>query len=108
MSVLVKDMEMPGSCYQCNMCVNVLYGEDIVVICTALEKEIIALMAERQDDCPLVEVPSADVRPVVHGEWLWDGYNYRYPYVCNICGTYMDYKSNFCPNCGAEMRSNAE
>lgn len=58
MSVLVKDMEMPGSCYQCNMCVNVLYGEDIVVICTALEKEIIALMAERQDDCPLVEVPT--------------------------------------------------
>ena len=58
MSVLVKGMEMPGSCYQCNMCVNVLYGEDIVVICTALEKEIIALMAERQDDCPLVEVPT--------------------------------------------------
>ena len=113
MSVLVKDMEMPGSCYQCNMCVNVLYGEDIVVICTALEKEIIALMAERQDDCPLVEVPSADVQPVVHGEWVDGGVDgvgacdieYRYN-KCSVCGYKYSFpiKYNFCPNCGADMR----
>lgn len=53
--VLIKGMEMPESCYQCNFCVNVMDGED--VICTALEKGIIALMAERQEDCPLIEVP---------------------------------------------------
>lgn len=49
-------------------------------------------------------IPSADVQPVVHGKWVFDGYNYRDPYVCNICGACADYESNFCPNCGAGMR----
>lgn len=57
MSVVVHGMEMPTSCYQCNFCCNATDGKDTAVICTALEKEIIPLMAERQEDCPLVEVP---------------------------------------------------
>jgi len=49
-----------------------------------------------------------DVRPVVHGEWVWKDYCFR----CSAClhnlhtepraiaeGCY-----NFCPNCGADMR----
>ena len=50
------------------------------------------------------EIPAADVREVRHGKWLWDGYVYDEPYVCNCCSTRMDYESNFCPNCGADMR----
>ena len=50
------------------------------------------------------EVPSADVAEVRHGKWLWDGYVYDEPYVCNCCSTRMDYESNFCPDCGAYMR----
>ena len=49
-------------------------------------------------------IPSEDVVEVRHGKWVFDGYNYRDPYVCNICGACTDYESNFCPNCGADMR----
>ena len=50
------------------------------------------------------ELPSADVRPVVRGRWV-DG-------KCDNCGEHAPYwclattfhESNFCPNCGADMR----
>ena len=50
--------------------------------------------------------PAADVAPVVHGEWRWaeDGHC-----KCTVCGQYATVKrvvikTNFCPNCGADMR----
>lgn len=52
-------------------------------------------------------IPVADVRPVVHGEW--EMANQPGVYACSICGCYgtrheaIEY--NFCPNCGADMRS---
>lgn len=84
----------------------------------------------------LDEVPAADVRPVVHGEWknahpsspLLDGGGPPYCSVCgkeaplrsvevnqwklergSLSGPEVVYKtkcflSNFCPNCGADMR----
>ena len=60
----------------------------------------------------LAEEHAADVRPVVHGEWgvslnpcfsPFDGSG-EYRYRCNQCRHIQDYESNFCPNCGAEMR----
>ena len=61
------------------------------------------------------EMPTADVKEVVHGEWRYgendiglDGY------WCTACGRFVlwDYKEsidfihryNYCPNCGADMR----
>lgn len=54
------------------------------------------------------KIPSADVAEVKHGKWV-NG-------KCSECGeaapyspmrsTY--YRSLFCPNCGADMRSNAQ
>ena len=51
-------------------------------------------------------LPAADVAPVVHGEWRWaeDGHC-----KCTVCGQYATVKrvvikTNFCPNCGADMR----
>ena len=52
--------------------------------------------------------PAADVRPVVRGEWIFDGHHMR----CNQCKEYMcqedregdTISQNFCPNCGADMR----
>jgi hypothetical protein len=48
------------------------------------------------------------------GEWIEDGY-YGNPFVCSYCGhegcysgNYGDkdyYPTNFCPNCGADMRA---
>ena len=52
--------------------------------------------------------PTIEAEPVVHGEWkehifegeLWANY-------CSVCKHYlpygMEWKSNYCPNCGAKM-----
>ena len=46
-------------------------------------------------------LPPADVRPVVRGEWIGDGDCI----ICSNCKTaYTFMGSNFCPNCGADMR----
>ena len=63
---------------------------------------------------PLDDVPTADVRPVVHGRWLkTDALPHRV--YCSICyKTYVpndrwqiwvdgDLPKDFCPNCGALM-----
>ena len=60
----------------------------------------------------LESIPAADVRPVVHGEWgkrlnpsfsPFDDSG-AYLYRCNQCRHNQNYESNFCPNCGADMR----
>lgn len=58
-------------------------------------------------------IPSADVQPVVHGEWVDGGVDgvgacgieYRYN-KCSVCGYEYSFpmKYNFCPNCGSDMR----
>ena len=55
----------------------------------------------------ILSIPAADVRPVVHGKWIWqDAPCFGNPYgsyKCE-CGCLMPHKTNFCPNCGADMR----
>ena len=54
----------------------------------------------------LAYIPAADVRPVVRGKWrpyspLTDTYE------CDKCGYQVideNFRTNFCPNCGADMR----
>lgn len=54
----------------------------------------------------LSDIPDADVRPVVWGEWKHS--ESAGLYTCSVCGQYgtvhdaLDY--NFCPHCGADMR----
>ena len=58
MSVLIKGMEMPKSCYACDFSFPSTDSEGGVhTICTALQEEILPLLLERQEDCPLVEIP---------------------------------------------------
>lgn len=46
------------------------------------------------------------------GEWIWDGdiFDLEKEYICRKCGCYAlekdgnQIRSNFCPNCGADMR----
>ena len=56
---------------------------------------------------------SADVAPVVHGEWVLVGTN-EHDYEtsveekCSLCGRYVyrydtEPQDNYCPNCGAKM-----
>ena len=59
-------------------------------------------------------LPSADVQPVVHGEWvniypLGEDYDHVsfYTGTCSACGKssyfFAPLGKNFCPNCGARM-----
>lgn len=53
------------------------------------------------------EISSANVRPVVSATWYDDGLygmiEGRF-YSCPVCKAQNVGKSNFCPNCGADMR----
>ena len=59
----------------------------------------------------VMQLPAADVTPVVHGKWKKIGVWGRV-YRCNQCGNFLDFDAvnagrgdaNFCPNCGADMR----
>lgn len=47
----------------------------------------------------------ADVRPVVRGKWLFHMFTANLcGYECRVCHTIWDVPTNFCPNCGADMR----
>lgn len=59
------------------------------------------------------QIPSADVKEVVRGEWVErDEYYDDIVYRCSACrtdfclyeGTPQENEWNFCPNCGADMR----
>lgn len=51
--------------------------------------------------------PTVDAVPVVHGEWIDRNGSIVSPfwerYECSECGARSD-NSNYCPNCGADMR----
>lgn len=55
-------------------------------------------------------VPTADVRENVHGKWIIHKDSAIVHdrlitnYECSVCRVWSRYHSNFCPNCGADMR----
>ena len=50
-------------------------------------------------------IPAADVAEVKHGKWIKPT---NEPYTmlakCSVCGFDLGFITNFCPNCGADMR----
>lgn len=53
----------------------------------------------------LNSIPVADVRPVKRGKWIFDDFDGDgYDYQCLCCSRYTKKPSNYCPNCGADMR----
>ena len=66
----------------------------------------------------LSKAPTVEAVPVVHGEWVLDKRKDRI--YCNHCNNYTPYEwsetvhevseliSNFCPNCGADMRKKVQ
>lgn len=54
------------------------------------------------------EEPSADVRENVHGEWIHKDGIYGVTF-CSKCDFELHINnSNFCPNCGADMKKEVE
>lgn len=75
--------------------------------CTCLDSETIHIIVNR--------VPAADVRPVVRSSWATAYVSGIEHERCCNCGTYVestffanDYAVNYCPNCGADMREEAD
>lgn len=69
------------------------------------------------DVCPesvirvIEQIPAADVQPVVRGKWITEYEPDGKPYClhCSVCDDDFSIigittASNFCPNCGADMR----
>lgn len=71
---------------------------------------------ERLCEC-IDDAKSADVRENVRGEWI-DEKRWSYEYdgnevtvvtwKCSKCGEETNIRSNFCPDCGADMRPRTE
>ena len=54
------------------------------------------------------EIPTVEAKPVVHGEWI-DELGLLFPeFRCSKCKKIHDNTTNFCPNCGADMRKKVQ
>ena len=59
----------------------------------------------RRFEIAIDNVPTADVRENVKGEWIFPYGDKKYK-RCSVCGSVfysIPYNTNFCPNCGAIM-----
>ena len=56
--------------------------------------------------------PTVDAVPVVQGRWeqrkIIDWFGTNICYRCTKCKTHWDANTNYCPNCGADMRERSE
>lgn len=55
------------------------------------------------------KAPTVDAEPVRHGEWI-DKRSFLYGgcinhWECSVCGYGQNGGSNYCPNCGAKMKT---
>ena len=48
--------------------------------------------------------PPVDAVPVVHGEWIDEFGKFLLLYKCSKCSSDYPWKTNFCPNCGCDMK----
>lgn len=96
--VVIKDMEMPKSCYECDL--HNYHNCDLTN--DGIEKYLDDV---KHPNCPLVEIEEREV-----GKWEYDAYKDKSGGHCNQCGHFLRYgeKTNFCPDCGADMRGSEE
>lgn len=92
MGIIISDMELPKSCYDCP-CHDEEWG-----YCNLL-KQFTDGVCGRLADCPLKES-----EPVIHAHWEQKAY---FPdgtpaWVCSRCGHPEEAKYSYC-NCGARM-----
>lgn len=74
---------------------HILVHHCLPIIDNAPTVECVALTEEAYSDLCL-----RASRETPKGEWKLDSLGA----YCSECGTHPDYSSNYCPNCGADMR----
>ena len=100
MSILIKGMDMPENCGRCHLWEAANFGAH----CLATEEPIVFSYDARSSNCPLIEISSADVAPVVHGRWIFhDDKPLGFSTECSVCHAEGMLDGYYCPNCGAKM-----
>lgn len=59
----------------------------------------------------LYDEPDAEVKPIVYGNWVPVDDEPHEDFECDRCGYIIcgeEFATNFCPNCGADMRKERE
>lgn len=103
MRILIKGMTMPKSCDMCWALDD--YGD--YPRCRVTEEQRgynFPVREKRMDNCPLI--PAADVVERKTGKWIYEPTE-PLGYKCSICEK-GSCRFNYCPNCGADMRGEAE
>lgn len=105
MSVLIKGMEMPTHCTECDFWHDGVFEHCLLNM--EIQNEDVPLdEGEYPTACPLVPVPpSVYVRPVKRGKWMHKEITADFHVVgqCSVCKERRRL-DNFCSNCGADMR----
>lgn len=52
-------------------------------------------------------IPTADVAPVVHGQWIMHDDEFGLTCECSVCHIETMGDGKYCPNCGAQMNGGA-
>lgn len=115
MSVLIKNMVMPDGCAYCSFCHSPVYDSkgEATYFCEVpgglacdVTKEVVRMLGRDVGEglspewCPLEEKNP--------GKWMLKPGKY-YAVNCSECGyEWRLANSNFCPNCGADMRESNE
>lgn len=61
---------------------------------------VVPLQVIRQN---IMDMPAADVAPVVHGRWIMHDDELGLTCECSVCHIETMGDGNYCPNCGAKM-----
>lgn len=109
MSVLIKDMEMPKKCGECDIyvCYRTWHGDPGDEFCGLTKKDV--TYKTKPEWCPLSEAPERK-----RGKWNFIGDQMFECTECGVCYTQNQFHQmrvritdpefpNFCPNCGAKM-----
>lgn len=104
MSILIKGMDMPKKgLYELSFAQS-----DGVTICL-IEESYPDGGGRLVEHKGVVEVPTDDVRPNVHGEWVKIDDRNLFYFECSNCGKKRMFDNyDFCPNCGADMQKEVE
>lgn len=102
MGVIVTNMAMPSTCYECRFC-NSMNAENQVFVCDCYLSFIPEPRKGKLDTCPLVELPTIEPN---HGKWMAKSVSIKGvpTEACSECGEWsFGDGMPFCPNCGARM-----